>query len=249
MSLNLFFWKGSFAKQVVIHLQLIGRQIKKLNEFGLMKKEAIKTTYSIKREISEAKKNIAEKSAEEKHNPLLTAEQDRVVDALAADELHSLDALNDDLDSYQELLQGSVTMEELNEVIGLFQEEEETILRREKENEARVKAMKEQTLRIRLARPSSSVPGLRTKDGVKWNDIVRVAKELGGTVQKTSGRHSYEITFPKASRPVALSEDVTTTALAKQIREQLFHSFPPHKIPNTTKLRRALTSGDIHGSM
>jgi hypothetical protein len=247
--MKLFFWNKEKSKEIINNLKSIGKEIARIADVENKKDKTKKVIASVKSKIDLAKREIAIRAQEEKSKPYISLKYDSKIDKLSKEEIIAIDKLNRDLDDYQELLEASVSEEDVNEILELFQKEAKELTERERKNEAELQAMEKETLKSRK-RTSSSVPNLRTKDGVPFKRVEEAAASLGGWIEVNHGsRHPFVIHFPKETRPIPLSADVSTTALARKIREQLFNSIASHKIPNTTKLRRALNSGNIHDSV
>ncbi|MEK6900561.1 MAG: hypothetical protein AABX05_05535 [Nanoarchaeota archaeon] len=241
----MIFWKKAAAKKVREDLRYLEKRTRQLREFSDKADELRKRLQEIRASLEKVKAEVIERYEEEKIKPWIDPQFDVQISALAGEEIAAIENLEHNIDGYLELAGDLKSVSELDELITLLQEEELQIEAREKQNEQIIIRMEAETLAGRLSARSEDPPAQKTKDGVSWKKIVLVSRELGGRLECGRGRHSCSLLFPKGNRPVPLSSDVSTTALAEKIREQLLYSLPKHKIPNATLLRNALKQGDL----
>ena len=240
------FWKKDCSKDIRKNLRKIRRYVHDLKRFETKVHKTISVIDTIKEKIDDASREIRERADEEKAKPYIDLIYDRYIDAMANEEIKHLQKIKKDLDDYRELIEEAKKTEELDEVIDLLEEEEKAIVEREKHHERKLKEFENATLRKRLATTSFPPPQWRTRDGTRFADVARVARQLGGWVQEASGSHPAQILFPHAARPIPFSRDAGVNLMAKGIRTQLLRFFPTHKIPTVSKLETALKAGDIH---
>lgn len=237
------FWDGRNARELRNVLHQLNEQVKIKKTFDEKKSVAIAQLEKACALISEVKAEIAGCSDEEKSKPWIAERFDSDIDLLRDNEIKFLNGIDASMKESVELLGIAETVVDIAGVIGSFSDK--PFIERERLNEKKIKEMEDSTLRERLAQPSASPPPRKTSDGVSWRNVVKVARQLGGSLECKAGAHACDLVFPRAIRTIPLSSDVHCGAIAQQIRDQLSNFLPDHKIPTKQRLRDALVGGDI----
>ncbi len=238
------FWKKKIGKKIRKELSVLERKISNLKDIKDKKERILATVQLIKENILHLEAEITERADEEKSNPLIDVKYDKEINKLAKEELSLLKKLYSDLDDYLELVSESNTSEEINELTQLIQQEGISIELREKDYQNKLAAMKKATLNERFRTISANPPPLRTSDKISWNDIAKVARELGGWVELRSGKHQCAILFPESVRPITLSADVNSQVIAKEFKKEIVH-LPENKRPTIKNIKDAFKEGSL----
>ncbi len=247
----MFFWKKEASKEILKSLKNIEKNLKNLKSYADKKDKSLDIVNGITANIENAKKEILERTNEEKEKPWIDQKYDSEIDKFSKEEIKFLDNLEKELAAtYLPLLEENSSEEDftyaLNELLNKFENEEKEISAREQKNEQKIKEFIRLTLAERLSHPFTPAGANRTNDGVSWGDIVYVVRQLGGWTA-IGGRHQIVIVFPKSTQNIPISRDVNSGVIAKEILEQLPNWFPEHKIRNLNenKLKTALRAGDL----
>ncbi len=246
----MFFWKKDKTREILNSLQNIGKNLATIKDTEARGRNLTNTIESIKTNINEAKKNIEERAKEETTRPWIDEKYDKEIMNLGKNEVVELENFEKKLPDLLNFLDENKTNEEdflaaQNAAIDQLNSEEKSIQKREIDYEKKIEEFTTKTLRERLSRESDSPPKGSTDD-VSWSKITNVVRELGGRIELTGGGHPFKILFPKSSRPVPISPDMSIDRLSRQIRAQLEH-IPEHKRNSLTtgKLINALTAGKL----
>jgi len=238
-------WRRKKSRKVRNDLGNVGRRIKGLKKIESKAEELKRRIGSIISKIDEAKKDIVEEAESEKLKVWLDSRYDGDIDKLVEKEIKELEGLKERLSDLRQLVDSNV--EDIADVIELLIAEESKLEVRIEENKKEIEKWETETLAQRM-RTSSVVPPVgSTSDRVSFANIVRVARQLGGWCERGGHGGFFSIQFPMSLRPIPLSHDVSSTALAGQITIQLTH-LPDYKRPTSTKLRGAFRRGDIRSA-
>ena len=194
--------------------------------------------------VKDVKKEMLEWAIEEKGKPWIGERFDSAIDDLAKRETDELRVLEENLQEYTSLMQDIRNNEDLDNTIDMLLEEEKVIEERENKHNAIIESMTKETLKERLARPSSNVPPIKTSNKISWSNIVKVARGFGAWVE-SAGSRPKKIFFPNAPRPIPISKDVHSGAIARQMITCLASSLPKHKLPTKSNLDKAFKKGNI----
>ncbi len=217
-------------------------------------------TTDMKKNLEKIKKNIREQADEEKSKAWVDQRFEAEIDEMTNKEIALLDKFERDLAEYPAKVAGSISGTQLNAVLNDLRNEAKNLRVNEEYSEKRFEEIEKWTINERLRlRPvvpvgrraqMSDLEGRNTNDGVHWKGIMSVAQQFGGWLESTGGGdHPYQIKFPTPagtkSRPITVSKDISSNAIAKEIRQQLTNFLPPHKIPTDNFLKKAFAKGDV----
>ena len=236
-----FFWKKDTSKEILSRLSRISSKVKRLDDPSEKEAEIFALIRFILDNINTVKKEIIARSIEEKSKATIDVKFDKNIDKLADNEIMMLRKLELDMKEFEALARES---EEWEELAYLLKQEAEEIKAREKIHEDTINSYQKTTLDARMKTLSYSPSNLKTSDRVPWKNVIKVARELGGRAEKAQGAHQCKIWFPNASRPITLSEDVSSGVLAGKFRNQLGF-LSKHKIPTRHQLKKAFSSGGL----
>lgn len=239
------FWDKQATKNIKNALKEVDDNVKRVKTIDL-KKTAVEAAINTALEnIPPARQEIVKSADDNKAKPWIDKKFDAQINNAEVKELEALDKLERTLADDKELLTLVENENDLAVVATNLNSEASKIKIRENASSDLLKKSEAETLSERLTKASDTPPARKTKDGVSWSNVTKVARQLGGWLECKGKTHACELVFPNAKRKVPLSSDVHSGALAEQIRNQLPNFLPEHKIPTKQKLRTAFVSGDI----
>lgn len=240
------FWSKKSGRKVCNSIKNIKKDLENLSDLEEKRSKVLAVVDIVKKNLGEVKEEILARAEEDKSLPYIDSQFDSQIDSLAAAEIVEVDKFLSSLSDFVELFEASESHDDLDTVVEGLLDEEKAIEDRESSHAAQLRSMEVTTAKARFHR-SDNIPPLCSSDGVSWRRIIDVCTQLGGWYEATKrGRHKGAIIFPSSTRPVPLSEDLSSTNLAKQVRKQLINFLPEHKIPNNRNLRVAFVRGDLH---
>ena len=243
----MLFWKKNKAKEIIKAFSNILKLTKTLFKFEYKKSRTHELIQVIKANIAMAKEDILGVAEEMKSRPWIDAKYDDEIDSLAQQEVNVLEKLRQDIDAYEDLVTEARDEKQLNYVIMELLQEESRIREREEQNEKTFKNMEDETIRSRLMAKSYKLPLVNTRDGIAWQKISIVIRQLGAWLEPAKKRadHFAKIVFSNGEK-ISCSEDLGSGRLASQVIEKLRKFMPNYKIPSSGQLKNAFNKGDLH---
>ena len=236
----MFFWRKGKAKLIRNEMNNIVKLMHKAESFHNKISKIQDIISLIRHNIELAEENIVERGEEVKSNPTIDVKYNNAIDDLTQIELEALRQLEEHL-SYFDRIENE---NDLKIFIEKLEREAITINKREKESEAKLREWQTITTQNNLSKSTQPSLSIRTNDGVRWGKIVKVARQFGAKgVERRN--HPYTIYLPNATRPISVSEDVSSLGISNQMRTQLGQSLPTDKIPTNYQLISAFKKGDL----
>lgn len=242
------FWSKEASRNVLNNLKNI-KALSKRKDMNIVS-ELVKGIKTILDNIENAKKEIIQSANEEIAKPWIDTRYDKEIKTLGEKDANELEKLEKDLKDYLQYLINEKEEKQLGaakDIISILVGKLESILEVNEKNDKRLKEISAETIKRRIeSSPFLAVLNNRTRDGISWSGICKVARQLGGSIV-VSGRHNYSISFPNSKRPIPLSRDVDSDTIAGEIIQELKNSLPNHKVAylNIANLKIAFDNADL----